>query len=409
MILGLAAAATPPPLVVSTAEELQRLFAQPVEAIHVRLEPGEYVLTPSPYTDPLCGNCPDPQQSAQTMVGLHIRGTNVRITGPDDRSAVIRTNAGYGVLIEDCHRIVIENLTITGGKRSSDGNATDAAIVVRNSEAIIRNNTIADNLGDEDVVQRTVSGVMGITGRENSRMTIAGNIIRRSSWDGIALYRDAQAVIENNVIDGVDAATGATLGGGRGVGIGVTWNAKAIIRGNLVRRYWKGIGLFVNADATVEHNIVEEILTWGISLWDAGGPGAEPVGHIRSNAVYRTGACGVAITSRNESEDPGEFVGNVIVRTAQDERYDPPDRYCFQCALALHRVPKRFRVEGNLFFANRRASDDLPDHDLPEAEFRAAVLALCAQLGTRPSLRSSSFLAEFYESNETAAGLRCWN
>ena len=55
-------------------------------------------------------------------------------------------------------------------------------------------------------------------------------------------------------------ACGKALGGGRGVGIGVTWNAKAGIRGNLVRRYWKGIGLFVDAEGTVVENIIEDIL-----------------------------------------------------------------------------------------------------------------------------------------------------
>ena len=40
----------------------------------------------------------------------------------------------------------------------------------------------------------------------------------------------ASARIEDNVIDGVDKAGGRVAGGGRGVGIGLTWNATASIR-----------------------------------------------------------------------------------------------------------------------------------------------------------------------------------
>ena len=79
-----------------------------------------------------------------------------------------------------------------------------------------------------------------------------------------------------NVIDGVDKAGGKARGGGRGVAIGVTWNASAEIRRNRVTRYWKGIGLFVDARGTVEENVVEEMLTWGIAFWDAGR--GKPVG-----------------------------------------------------------------------------------------------------------------------------------
>jgi len=55
--------------------------------------------------------------------------------------------------------------------------ATDAAIVVSNSDIAIRNSTIQDNLGDSLLISKHISGVMGICGRENSHMTIIGNEI----------------------------------------------------------------------------------------------------------------------------------------------------------------------------------------------------------------------------------------
>jgi parallel beta-helix repeat protein len=377
---------------ISDAGALQHLLAEPQHNVHIRLASGDYRLSPAAHTDPTCGNCPDPSTEATTTVGLRITGRNITLSGPPDHSAIIHTGAGYGLLIDRADNITVEHLTLTGGVRSDDGNATDGAIVVKDSSATIRANRIVDNIGDPETVRRTVSGVMGIVGREGSNIHIIGNHISRNSWDGIALYRQARAVIEDNIVDGVDKAAGPNIGGGRGVGIGVTWDATAEIRGNLVTRYWKGIGLFVNASGTVEHNIVEDIITWGISLWDAGG--GEPRGIIRNNAVYRTGACGLALTLRT-SDNPGELTGNAIARTGQDQRYDPPDRYCFQCALAIHRKPEAFTIDRNIFFANRRGADDLPDHDVPEAEFRAAAAPLLHALSGRPALVGAAFLNEF--------------
>ncbi|HXG00659.1 MAG TPA: right-handed parallel beta-helix repeat-containing protein, partial [Bacteroidota bacterium] len=243
----------------------------------------------------------------------------------------------------------------------------------------------------------TIVGIMGICGRENSRLIISGNRIIRNSWDGIALYRQAEAIIEDNVVDGVDKARGERIGGGRGVGIGVTWNGKATIRRNLVTRYWKGIGIFVDANATVQENIVEDILTWGIAYWDA--DKGMPVGVIERNVIYRTGACGASITRTREGDSPGRFVGNIIVETAQNPKYDSPDYYCYQCALALHAVPKGFVIEGNLFYNNRRATPDLPDDDMPLNAFSDAVKERCKGLAAHASLRDSMFLSTFCRTN----------
>jgi len=378
---------------VSTASELVALFVQPVDSLTVLLQPGTYELEPSAIIDSTCGNCEDPAVMVQATAGLHLRGGFIHLRGPDDRSAVIRTNAGYGLFVDRCSSGIIENLTITGGVRDTSGQATDAAIVVKRSAVVIRGNRIVDNIGDPDIVSRVVVGIMGICGRENSDLQISGNEIIRNSWDGIALFRDAKAMIGGNVVDGVDKARGATIGGGRGVGIGVTWNAKADIRGNLVKRYWKGIGLFVDAYGVVEHNIVENIITWGISVWDAG-KGA-PTGFVRRNIIYYTGACGASITRSVEGANPGEFVDNIIVESGQDVKYDSPDYYCEQCALALHSFPAWFRIEGNMFHNNRRASSDLPDRDMDPAQFSGLISAYCHSLTEHPVLQRADFVRDF--------------
>lgn len=378
---------------VSSAQELQRLFSQPVESLEVILQPGDYRLSPEPMMDPTCGNCQDLQTPVHVTVGLHLRGKSIKLIGPADRSAIIHTNAGYGLFIDGCARAEIENLSITGGIRDTAGAATDAAIVVKHSNALIQNNRIYDNIGDSAIVSKVVVGIMGIAGREGSKMEIRGNEIIRNSWDGIALYREAEAVIEDNVVDGVDKATGQKVGGGRGVAIGVTWNGKATVRRNLVKRYWKGIGLFVDASGVVQQNIVEDIVTWGIQLWDA--DKGKPTGKIERNVIYNTGACGAAITRTSHEGDAGYFTGNILTKTAQNPRYDAPDYYCYQCALALHAVPKHFRVEGNLFYNNRRASSELPNYDMPREAFEKAIQASLNALSAIPQFRSSDFLRDF--------------
>lgn len=378
---------------VTTAEELQAIFADPVDSVVVHLVSGSYRLTPSDIVDSTCANCLDAGERVNATVGLHIRGRFVRLLGPADRSAVIVTGAGYGIFINRCERCIVENLTITGGARDTSGKASDAAIVVKHSSAEILGNRIVDNIGDSAVVRKTIVGVMGICGREGSALRITGNDIVRNSWDGIALYRGAEAVIEDNLVDGVDKATGQNVAGGRGVGIGVTWNARATIARNRVTRYWKGIGLFVDADGTVESNVVEDIITWGIALWDA--DKGSPRGRIRNNIIYRTGACGASITRAAQGADPGEFTGNVIVQTAQNPKYDSPDYYCYQCALALHAVPQGFEIRDNLFFDNRRATPDLPDNDIPAVEFHAAIETRCSAPNLPRAVRESMFRQDF--------------
>jgi hypothetical protein len=167
----------------------------------------------------------------------------------------------------------------------------------------------------------------------------------------------------------VDRA-GREAGGGRGVAIGITWNGRAVIERNHVRRYWKGIGAFVDADVEARANIVEEMRTWGMSLWDA--DRGRPRAIFEENVVFDCGACGISVTRAapyGPEETPGRIARNIVVQTGQDPRYDAPDRYCYQCALALHAVPEGFVIRGNAFFDNREAADSLFEEDLPREMF----------------------------------------
>jgi parallel beta-helix repeat protein len=374
---------------VTSAAELLRLLQQPVDSLEISLSSGDYHLISGQIVDSTCGNCQEPEQFVPATAGLQISGNYVRIFGPQDHSAVIHTNAGYGIFFNHCKTGVVENLSITGGRRDIDGNATDAAIVAKNSAVTIRHNRIYANIGDSAIVVENIVGIMGICGRENSNLTIAGNEIIGNSWDGIALYRDARATITGNLIDGVDKATAKVAGGGRGVAVGVTWNAKATIEENLVRRYWKGIGIFVDAEVTAGKNIIEDILTWGIALWDA--EQGAPVGFIEDNVIFSTGACGVSITRSRPGPKPGHLMGIVIVKTAQNPKYDSPDYYCDQCALSIFAKPDNYKIAHNLFFNNRRATEDLPDYDVTESEFEESAQDIRHRLLSTPLSRQSDF------------------
>jgi hypothetical protein len=219
------------------------------------------------------------------------------------------------------------------------------------------------------VVGKNTVGIMGICGREGADLLIEQCEILRNSWDGIALYRDARATITRNLIDGIDAA-GVEAGGGRGVAVGVTWNGAATIDRNILRHYWKGIGVFVDADVVAEGNIVENMRTWGINIWDA--DKGRPLASITRNVVYDCGACGIAVMRKApyaKDEPKGRVSDNIVVHTGQNSKYDSPDYYCYQCPLALHAVPEGFSIRGNTYYDNRRTGPGDCSKDMPRERF----------------------------------------
>jgi hypothetical protein len=381
-----------PPVLAVTPDTFLEVLARHRDAagrladpLILELAPGNYVLEPEPYRDPTCGNCEDPATLVEATVGLRLGGAGVFLRGASGRpeDVVLHTGAGYGLLFEDCRGPAgLTALTVTGGIRDPDGQATDAAVVVRRSQVTLTDCLIRDNVGDSTVVAATVVGIMGICGREGADLVIRNCRIIRNSWDGIALYREARATITDNLIDGVDKAHGGDNGGGRGVGIGVTWNARAVISGNRVTRYWKGIGVFVDAQADVQDNVIEEVLTWGIAYWAAGD--GRPVARITGNAIFDTGACGIVIdratTPGADEPPPGWCRDNLLVHTGQNPKYDDPDYYCRQCPLDLQAVPAGFAVLGNFGHDNRRAPDVGGIGDLDAATFAAAAAPILEKL-----------------------------
>jgi hypothetical protein len=349
----------------------------------ISLAPGEYALVPSPYTDPTCGNCEDPARAIPATLGLRVCGQAITLRGASADQVRIVTRAGYGLLFEDCEDCRLEGVTVTGGVRDTCGLATDAAVVVRRSKLTIERCRIAEN-----------TGVMGICGREGSEIHVRNSDILRNSWDGVALYRDAYAEVRDCVIDGIDRGAAGPACGGRGVAIGITWNAQADVVGNLVRRYWKGIGVFVDAQARIRENIVEDILTWGISLWDA--DKGRPFAEIIWNAVDQTGSCGISITRGLPGGPLGSRIcRNAIRRSGQNPRYDSGEVYCYQRALAIHATTPEMEIANNICSANREPGDSPGRFDQSVEAFRDAVGPLLERLRKHDVLSRSAFLRGF--------------
>lgn len=377
------------------ASRLQQALAEAGDSTRIELAPGHYLLQASPYTDSTCGNCQELATLTTGTLGGRVSGRRVELVGTSRDSVIIHTGAGYGLLVEDCQECLLSGVTVTGGVRDPDGQSTNGAVVVRRATATIESCHLLGNIGDSAVVASTIVGIAGVVGREGADFTLRNCIIERNSWDGVAMYRGAIARIHDNVVDGVDKASGGRVGGGRGVGIGLTWDAQAEVTGNLVSRYWKGIGIFVDAQATVRDNVVEDILTWGIAYWGAGN--GKAIGRIEENAVYQTGACGAMIArDPGDGEPAGFFRANAVVMTGQNQRYDTGEPYCPQRPIARAQVPAEFPITGNLLLNNRQPGRTWPvEEELSDSAFRARVAPLVQALGQRPALRGSAFLAEF--------------
>ncbi len=377
----------------------------------VSFDEGDYHLDPVAFTDSSCGNCRDSSETVPATRGLLVRGRGIRLVGDSAAYVVIHTHAGYGVLFDGCNGCSLTGVTVTGGIRDPNGRATDAGVVVRGGEVTLDRCIIRDNLGDSAVVDSVVVGVAGVVVRKGALATVRECRIERNSWDGISLYRGARAHILDNVVDGVDKAHGAQVGGGRGVGIGLTWDARALVEGNLVTRYWKGIGVFVDAQAEIRENVVEDVLTWGLAYW--GADGGRPVAVIESNAVFETGACGVILDRSDTTRvpldpaprrgrlehlaeaGPGRLADNLFVRTDQDPRYDSGEPYCTQRPIARESVPKGFAIENNLIHDVRQPGRAAVEDTLDGASFRAVAAGVLDDLYSHPVLRASRFLGAF--------------
>jgi hypothetical protein len=278
--------------IIEVSSDLQNAINIAADGDTIVLAAGRYEAHPEPFVEDQCGNCQEARAEVHASRGFVVEAKHLVIRGGRRYAdAILETHAGYGLLILNCPEVVIENVTITGGRRDPDGKATDAAIVVKGSAATIRNCWISDNT---DFIDSTIVGIGGVMVREGSTVTIERCSLVNNSWDGVALYRGAEAWITDCKIDS-----------GRGVGIGVTWDAVAVVERNSISHYWKGIGSFGTATVVARNNLVFDNLGWGIIASGVSSMIAE------NNTVAHNGNCGIAIWNKGAR---GRIVNNISVR-----------------------------------------------------------------------------------------------
>ncbi|MCX7835880.1 MAG: right-handed parallel beta-helix repeat-containing protein [bacterium] len=341
-----------------TEHSLQQIlqFVQPNDTI--RLSKGEWKLIPSEWVDSLCGNCLDAKVMSKTTVGLKIT-TPLTILGVHWDSTILRMNAGYGIFIHAGGTVHLENLGITGGVRSADGNATDAAIVVRNSEVVIKNCRIFKNNHRIDTL---VVGVAGVVGREGSKIVMEQCTIEETSWDGIALYRGASLIAKDLLIQQ-----------GRGAGIGITWDANAWIERVTVRSFWKGIGTFGNSVATVKNSVIRENLGWGLIATGTSTLVAE------NNAIVKNGNCGVGVWSDSCTM---KLSNNLIGENGWKTQWVCP-------CVGLWRVGRgTVHLRYNLFWLNDSGATKDVDWDITQDDAVPDSIPNWVQVGNRILLES---------------------
>jgi hypothetical protein len=380
---------------VSTAAQLDSLVRTAGDTLNIYMLAGDYHLRPKKDSDTAVRVYTEQSiKSVPITYGLKITSKYVRIKGAPAFSSAIYTHAGYGLYFIGVEDGLIEGIIISGGERDSSADAPDAAIVVKNSKLKILNNIIFENIGTDSIMRLTKKGIMGISCREGSNVLIYNNQIARNSWNGIGVFKDATAVITGNLIDGVGKTQDDSVGPGAGIGILITRNGKATLESNVIKRYTKGIGIFCAADVRVNMNLLEDIVTWGIAVWDA--DTNRPVARIENNVIYKTGACGISITRFLEGGEPGYCRHNIISETAQDHRFDSPDKYCYQCALAVQGRPDKFDVSNNVFYKNTWIAPCFSNLDLSVPEFVQMLQAEFSTLPLQWYAGYSEFIQKYY-------------
>jgi len=175
----------------------------------------------------------------------------------------------------------------------------------------------------------------------------------------------------------------------------MTWDARASVINTVVRRYWKGIGVFVDARAEIHGSLVEEMMTWGIAVWGSE-RGGRPVARMEDNIIYKTGACGASIASgQRQPPAAGSCSRNVIVATGSDPLFDSGKPYCLQRAITVESAPPGFLVEGNILARNREAGGKPGSGDIGEQEFLQRMESICRNLPALPYGSKSSFYGRF--------------
>jgi len=315
--------------------DLQNAIDFAKDGDEILIMPGTYEAHPDSYPEELCGNCEKHKTYVKASRGFLIKDKALELVDSGMDETVLVTKAGYGILFDHSRGSSIKDLKITGGVRDPDGNATDAGVVAKFSTVTIKGVKIA---GNTHQLEGVVVGIGGVFGREGSELFIGDNIIENNGWDGIALYRGANAYISDNLICE-----------GRGAGIGITWDATAIVYRNQISGYWKGIGTFGDSKAVIRNNAVYDNLGWGIII--TGNSFME----ASNNVITRNGNCGFAPWSQTAR---GVFINNIVTENGWRAEW-----VCPCVGIWMYGLSQNFMISHNDVWGNKSGNykdmDDL--------------------------------------------------
>ncbi len=319
---------------VPVTQDLQSAIDRAASGDTLVLAAGIFTASPVEFADSLCGNCAQHKTWHTASYGFHIAGKRLRIVGAGD-STVLVTNAGYGVFFDNCAEGGISQVAITGGIRDTSGMATDAAVVVRNGRVTVRDCLIRDNT---QYPESLIVGIGGVMGREGADLIVINNRILNNTWDGVALYRGANAYVADNIIHK-----------GRGAGVGVTWDATATVARNQVSNYWKGIGAFGSTRVLCYNNVVYNLLGWGIIATGTA------YMDCANNIIYQNGNCGFGLWGMDVY---GRFTNNVVVKNGWRDQW-----VCGRVGFQNYGHPNQFAISHNVLWDNVEGDwRDMPDY-----------------------------------------------
>lgn len=244
--------------------DLQNAIDHALSGDTVFIRAGRYVATPTEFIDPTCGNCPPEEfwQDIYATYGFRIANKSLTLRGESRKNTVLETGAGYGVLFENAGTSRLDTVRITGGVRDWDSRATNAAVVARWTNLTLRSVDIVNNTNRwEGEGESVVAGIGGLFGREGASINASSLWIYNNGWDGIALYRGAPEIPNSGARATI---TKTDIEYGRGVGIGVTWDAQADITNTRISHYWKGVGSFGSSRVSLRNSVVRDQIGWGV-------------------------------------------------------------------------------------------------------------------------------------------------
>ena len=264
--------------------------------------------------------------------GLTIQGNTVRAAANNGILVWRSAKGDDGTLVIDNR---IEDVAATRGGSGQNGNAIN---VFRADNVIVRGNRISR------------AAFSGVRGNAASNLQIAGNTI--SDVGEVAIYSEfgfEGVVIANNTVDG--AALGISVTnfneGGR----------LAVVQGNLIRNLKgkrpagtdpndaAGVGIAVEADASVSGNVIENAPTAGINLgWGKYLRDVSVVGNVVRAAGYGVtvsvaDGAGTAVIAGNliAAASRGAIVGMDFAKAVTGDLVKEPKRFA-QLQISGNRV-----------------------------------------------------------------------